>query len=295
MDRELFLQLLRGIIPGAFIGCAFILELFWKSRPTQLDQPSPRQIFAPVFIALALVGSFAFAFPLRTPSGLFDWLGWMPIPLALIGIAITLAPWRIGAIFIALFGLAAALLFAPRAEWTGVDLKSFTLAIFASSGAAALVHPVWERRPLLLFAVATIAAGGMSQVLILGFHALKLGQVAGIGASMLGGMAVAALLMVRLRKSSAISSHVIAPLAIMALLFAASALAQGPIVTETRLDWVLVLLLASIPAAATGAIMLLQRKSTVVVWISTLIAAGGPVALAMLIVLMTREPDTSGY
>jgi hypothetical protein len=212
----------------------------------------------------------------------------------MIGVGAELAPWRIAAGMCALFGVALAILFAPRGEWATADLRNALLSIASAAGAGAFFHPIWRDRPILLLAVATILAAGMSQVLVLGFHALKLGQVAGIGASVLGGMTAAMVL--GFRKRSAPFS--LAPVATVLVLFSSAALAQAPIVTETKSDWALVLLLASIPAVATGVQLLLNTlnaRRVAILWICTLIAASSLVAAAMFIVLLTRETNSSGY
>ena len=291
MDREIVIQLLRGIIPGAFVGFAFALELYRSESSRPADQPSPRQVATPILMALTLVGVFAFAFPLRVPSGLFDWLGWLPVLLALIGAGFVLSPWRIAGALVALFGVALAVLFAPRAEWSGADWKNAFLSVASVVGVGAIFHPAWRNRPLLLLTIATIAAAGISQVLVLGFHTLKLGQVAGIGASVLGGLTVATLLMVWKWRAN---PHV-APVAAILLLYAVAALAQAPIVTDTKLDWVLLLLLASVPAVATGMMMALTKRRNLILWIGTLLAAGALIVIAMLVVLLTREANPSGY
>jgi hypothetical protein len=291
MDRELFFQLLRGAVPGGVAGALLILAFFWRNRPDAEGTTSKRVIVALVTLGALLIAAFAIAFPLRVPSSLFDWFGWIPVVLTMIGIGVALAPWRVAAGVIGLFGVLIGMCFAPASAWSSADLKSIGLAVALCVGCAAFTHPVWRQRPMLLLIVSMMAAGGMSQVLVLGFHALKLGQAAGIGASMLGGMA-AGMLIVHLRQRVV---PAVLPLVSMAVLFSAAALAQGPVVTETKFDWALVLLLASVPGAATGAVWLMQRKGVIAQWITTLILAGGPIVVAMGIVLATRSASTSGY
>lgn len=291
MDRELFFQLLRGAVPGGIAGCLLMLIAFWRYKPEGDSSTSRRLIIAICTLAALTVGAFAIAFPLRVPSGLFDWFGWVPVAIAMVAIAVALSPWRIAGGFIAAFGLLIGLLFSPAADWSAADLKSFVLALVIAAGAAAFVHPVWQKRPLLLLAANLVAAGGMSQVLVLGFHALKLGQAAGIGASLLGGLAAGTLILHLQRKTL----PPLIPLALTALLYSAAALAQAPVVTETKLDWLLILLLASVPGAATASLLLFQRKGTVIQWVTTLMLAGGPIVVAMGIILATREQSPSGY
>ncbi len=296
MDRELVLQLLRGIVPGTLAGAVLLLVTFWRSRPhAEPGSTSPRVVVAIMALAAILLACFAIAFPLRTPSGLFEWLGWLPVAIVPVGLAIALVPsssaLRIVPLILGVFGLLVGLLFAPAAGWSGGEFKSISLAIVLALSLAALAHPLWSTRPLLSLAVAITAAAGMSQVLVLGFHALKLGQVAGIGASVLGGMAVAALIL-RLRRQPLPS---LLPLIAVPALLACAATAQAPAVTETRLDWVLILLLASVPYAATGGLWIMQRKGAVAQWLVTLAIAGGPIVCAMGLILATRSESTSGY
>jgi len=291
MDRELFFQLLRGAVPGGVAGALLILTYFWRSRPDEEGTTSKRMILAGVTMGALLIAAFAIAFPLRVPSSLFDWFGWLPVVLTTIGIGVALAHGRIAASVIGLFGVLIGVCFAPAGAWSSADFKSIGLALAICAGCAAFTHPVWKQRPMLLLAVSMMAAGGMSQVLVLGFHALKLGQAAGIGASVLGGMTFG-MLMLHLRRQIL---PTILPLVSMAVLFSAAALAQAPVVTETKFDWALVVLLSSVPGAATIAMSLMQRKSVITQWITTLTLAGLPILLAMGIVLATRSASTSGY
>lgn len=296
MDRELFFQLLRGIVPGTLAGAALLLLTLWRSRPNTEPNTTPqRVVLAIIALDAILMGCFAIAFALRAPSGLFDWLGWLPVAIVPIGLALALAPasstLRIAPLILGVFGLLVGLLFAPSSGWSGPEFKSITLAIVLALSLGALAHPLWSTRPLLTLAVAIVTAAGMSQVLVLGFHALRLGQVAGIGASVLGGMAVAVLILLMRRKSL----PSLLPLIAVPALFACAAAAQAPVVTETKFDWLLILLLASVPAAGTAALWIMQRKATLAQWLVTLIVAGGPIACAMGILLATRSQSTSGY
>lgn len=296
MDRELFFQLLRGIVPGTLAGTALLLLIFWGGKPnTEPNTISRRVVLAIMAFGAILIGCFAIAFPLRTPSGLFDWLGWLPVAIVPVGLSLALVPsssaLRIVPLILGAFGLLVGLLFVPASGISGGDFKTITLAIVLALALAALAHPLWSTRPLLVLAVAIMTSVGMSQVLVLGFHALKLGQVAGIGSSVLGGMAIGALILTVRRRSL----PPLLPLIVVPALLACAAMAQSPVVTETKLDWVLILLLASAPVAATGALWIMQRKGSLAQWLVTLIVAGGPIACAMGIILATRSESTSGY
>lgn len=296
MDRELLLQLLRGVVPGAVIGAALLMLMFWRSAGTSDQQATSRRLVAAIFaMAAAAIASFAMAFPLRTPGGLFDWLGWIPVAIVPVAAILALSPassiMRIAPAVLGVFGLIVGLLFTPASGWSGGECKTIFLAISSLIGVAAFAHPLWTNRPLLLLAVAIVTAGGMSQVMVVGFHALKLGQVAGIGASMLGGMAIGVLVFCLRR-------HPLPPLlALVAVpvLLACAAFAQAPVVTDTRLDWLLVLLLASIPTAATAALWIMRCRRVPMQWLVTLIVAGGPAAVAMGLILATRSESPAGY
>lgn len=203
MDPGMVKNLALGAVPPALLVAAFFAAA-WARRgePRQPEARTDWRIVAtPLVFALAVVATYwiAFGAPTLKPVASIDWL-----PLIAVGAGIAGA-------FAAAEGLPAVVRFGPTAlalalaAWgsvknllasaSKVNLVTAELLEFALASGVALAGTLYVARrgriaPILLL---LLFAGGACQLLVLAYANMKVGQVVGMSASMLGAALLVAL------------------------------------------------------------------------------------------------------
>ncbi len=241
----------------------------------------------PVVFALIIIGTHTLLFGVRVPRSAMDWLPWIALAAGGVASMPRTCPWSAWAPRVVLaLGAAWASSIIPMRGWSpwqaAAHLGGFAGALL---GVLAALDRLGDRAgPRTLAAVLTLAAAGVSQVLVLGFYSLKLGQAAGISAALAGGVLLA--LLVRPRAKAA-AGDLLAP-----VIAAAAALYQGVLYADAAQASWYVPCLAAGPIVAAGTHALIpervgaRRRAAL-----TIAASALPVLAALALALATREAD----
>jgi len=295
MDPDTLKQVAAGAIPpGVFAALA--LTLVWWRRPVEKDGPGWRWVWGAVILAIAYIPTHLLVLrgPAWPPASAADWLP--PIALLAAGAGLPagaprlppLVRWPgVGLITIAMGWMSAAGLIAR--SWSVREMAAHLAGFAAVSVVAALgAARVTARRPgpgPVLIVMLPVAAA--SQLLVLVYHSLLLGQAAGIAAAVLGGALVAGLWKRWMVLGPAGS--------VPPVLLAMACLFHGVLYTETDRGLLLAGLVAASPAAAGLASMFTSRAAKG--WVrfgAPLAAAALPLAAAMAVAVLMRETP-GGY
>lgn len=285
MDPDIIQQLAKGAIPPGMIGALLLLPLWWSAGKRNAEDSAGntnfRTLVTVAIYAVAFVATFSYA--IRPLSGsavrMEDVLPWIALVLAFFATLVEVRSlhWRVRGLFIVVGTVLASaiyLSFSPltRAGWAvdawkwfvglagAATVSSLSLAVVASSIRGETSSPQSElfsngRAGPVPAIVALIVAAFSSQLLVVGFHGLKFGQVAGIGASFAGAAAVVAVLRPKMQFGA---GTVFAIAAFSAITLAAGiALGDAPEGNDYRIYQALLVTLSPVAAAVAG---LLVRK-----------------------------------
>ena len=283
MDPDIIQQLAKGAIPPGIIGALLLLPLWWsagrRSAAESASKANLRSLLTVAVYAIAFVATFSYA--IRPLSGsavrMEDVLPWIALTLAFFAALAEIRSlhWPVRALFItggAVLASAIYLCFAPttRAGWTTdawkwyvglsfvTTVSSLSLAAIASSnrGDADNKAPTpfsSGRAGPVPAIIALIVAAFSSQLLVVGFHGLKFGQVAGIGASFAGAAAVVAVLRPKMQFGAG-TAFAIAAFSTITLA-AGIALGDAPDGTDYRIYQALLVALSPVAAAGVGLVV----------------------------------------
>lgn len=253
MDPSVLMQLAKGAIPPVVFALIVFGGLWLKSKradatiaATPDSRRNWRHVIAPVVAALLVLMSWPIAFTLSLPpADTFARTPW---------IWLLVAHFSTPAFFISrrFFGWSAAVvLIAAPFVIPAAQLKLLSVSQLAAQGGllvlAVTLSTGWiptiaEKSPRIAVIIQCIALAGASQVLILAFSSLKLGQAAGMLAAIAG-----AIVIVTIWKNRDIGGK-----GLDAFLMAASLLMMfsGIHTTDAAMPWLYILLISAAPAAA---------------------------------------------
>ena len=207
MDPAMVKNLALGAIPPALIAAVYFVALWLKRSPVgQADgsgvRVERRVVLIPVVMAATMLLTFMLVFgtPMLAPVTAFDWL---PLIGVAAGVAGVIASLERAPSVVRWAPAVAAILFSawasaknpianswPAAQSAAYLLESLLAGVVVLAGATWLASRRAGLAPVL---VLMLFAGAVTQLLVLGYFSMKVGQVAGMGASMLIAAAGAAL------------------------------------------------------------------------------------------------------
>jgi hypothetical protein len=225
MDPAMVKNLALGAVPPGVLALLFFL-LAWRRRPA--ERAGPALVATPIFMALAVVFTYAITFqtPRLAPLAAFDWLPIIAIAAGVAGVFAALerlplvvrwTPAVLALLFAAWAGAKNAIATSWTPSQTGAHLLEAVVFGIVLLGAG---HSLVSRRAgVMPVASLMLFAGAACQLLVLGFFSMKVGQVAGMGAS----MAIAALPVARWRPATRVGPGGMVFIVVMTL----AALGQG--------------------------------------------------------------------
>lgn len=199
MDPAMVKNLALGAIPPAFIAAVYFVALWLKRSPVMHADGSAiraerRILLVPVVMTCAMVFTFmaVFGMPTLAPVTAFDWLPLIGVAAGFAGVIASLegipsfVRWTpaVGAMLFAAWASAKNPIASswPAEQSAAYLLESMLMGVVVLAGANWLA----SRRPgLAPVLVLMLFAGAVTQLLVLGYFSMKVGQVAGMGASML--------------------------------------------------------------------------------------------------------------
>lgn len=200
MDPGMVKNLAMGAIPPALIAGAYFAAA-WRRRPAPGDDQEPREraadwraVATPLVMAAGVLLTYTLVFgaPKLRPSMAFQWLPYIVLAAGAAGSAATikalpaLVRWAptAGAL---LFGAWASARGRIAGAWSGEMTAAHMLeSLLVGAVVLAAAHAtVSSRKGVAPVLVLMLFAGATCQLLILGYFSMKVGQVAGMAASML--------------------------------------------------------------------------------------------------------------
>ncbi|MCC6675949.1 MAG: hypothetical protein IT436_02280 [Phycisphaerales bacterium] len=305
MDPQILKQLAAGAIPPGLFAALVFLAVWWRPGPAvEAGRASRRTLWGALILAAAYITTHFIVLrgPVWPPASAADWLPYIAALAAGAGVmagvgagfrgARLMTRWVVTAVLIGGIGWMSAA--GPIARsWnireTLAHLGGFAAAALAASLAAArLTDRAAGPWPAVMIMLPVMTA---SQLLVVVYHSLLLGQAAGIAAAVVGGALAAAIVLRVLKRGFTLGPAGAVP----SVLLAVTALFHGVVYTETEYGWLLGLLVAMSPVAAAVAMAFTARAASG--WArlgAPLAAAVLPLAAAMAVAAGMGEAPT-GY